>query len=106
MFNANDLQALLANATEDTIVHIAYLAGSPKAVTAQAIKEFNDASDWNGDRGVPATHYVGNFAGFRTTKRGEVILTLFCHNRGETGNFRTFNPALGTVLSVVVDPAS
>ncbi len=106
MLNANDLQALLSNATEDTIVHIAYLAGSPKALTAQAIQEFNEASDWNGDRGVPATHYVGNFAGFRTTKKGEVILTLFVHNRGSVGQFRTFNPKLGTVLSVVVDPAS
>ncbi len=106
MLNANDLQLLLANATEDTIVHIAYLAGSPKAVTAQAVKEFNEASDWNGDRGVPATHYVGNFAGFRTTKKGETILTLFVHNRGSVGQFRTFNPKLGTVLSVTVDPAS
>jgi len=106
MLNANDLQLLLANATEDTIVHLSYLAGSPKAVTRQAVEEFNQASDWNGDRGVPATHYVGNFGGFRTTKKGEVILTLFVHNRGSVGNFRTFNPKLGTVLSVTVDPAS
>jgi len=106
MLNANDLQALLANATEDTIVHIAYLAGSPKPVTHQAIQEFNDAQDWNGDRGVPATTYIGNFGGFKTTKRGEVVLTLFVHNRGQVGQFRTFNPKLGTVLSVVVDPAS
>lgn len=106
MLNANDLQALLANATEDTIVHIDYLAGSPKAITHQAVEEFNQAQDWNGDRGVPATHYTGSFGGFKTTKRGEVILTLFVHNRGSVGQFRTFNPKLGTVLSVAVDPAS
>ncbi len=102
MLNANDLQALLANATEDTIVHIDYLAGSPKALTAQAVCEFNQASDYNGDRGIPSTHYTGQFGGFKTTKRGEVVLSLFCHNRGETGCWRTFNPALGSVLSVKV----
>lgn len=106
MLNANDLQALLADATEDTIVHIDYIAGSPKALTAKAVEEFNQAADWNGDRGIPSTHYVGNFAGFRTTKRGEVILTLFVHNRGEVGQFRTFNPNLGTVRSAWVNPAS
>jgi hypothetical protein len=99
MLNANDLQALLANATEETIVQIDYVAGSPKALTAQAVKEFNEAADWNGDRGIPATHYVGTFAGFRTTKKGETILTLFVQNRGTAGQFRTFNPKLGTVLS-------
>jgi len=106
MLNANDLQALLANATEDTIVHIDYIAGSPKALTAQAVEEFNQAVDYNGDRGIPSTHYTGNFAGFRTTKKGEVILTLFVHNRGEVGQFRTFNPKLGTVLSAKVVEAS
>ena len=71
-------------------------------MTAQAVKEFNDAQDWNGDRGVPATHYVGTFGGFKTTKRGEVVLSLFVHNRGKVGSWRTFNPALGSVLSVKV----
>jgi hypothetical protein len=103
MLTANDLQALLANATPDTIVHIAYKAASPKMATAQAVKEFNEAADWNkGD----ATTYIGTFGGFRTTKRGEVILSLYCLNRGSVGAWRTFNPALGTVLSLKVDPAS
>lgn len=108
MLNANDLQALLANATEDTIVHLSYRSGSPKALTAQAVKEFNEAADWNARFGGEGefTTYIGTFAGFRTTKKGEVILTLFVANRGETGAYRTFNPALGSVLSAVVDPAS
>lgn len=100
MLNANDLQALLANATEDTIVHLSYRAGS--ALTAQAVREFNEAADWNVLRGLPASTYIGNFVGFKTTKKGEVILTLFVHNRGSVGNFRTFNPKLGTVLSATV----
>ncbi len=102
MLNANDLQALLANATEDTLVHIDYIAGSPKALTAQAIEEFNQAADYNGDRGIPSTHYTGQFGGFKTTKRGEVVLSLFVHNRGSVGQWRTFNPALGTVLAASV----
>lgn len=83
MLNANDLQSLLANATEDTIVHLSCLAGSPRAVTHQAVEEFNQASDWNGDRGVPATTYIGTFGGFKTTKRGEVVLSLFVYTTVE-----------------------
>lgn len=100
MLNANDLSAALANATEDTIVHIEYLAGKP--VTERAKREFEAASDWN----KPATSYVGNFAGMKTNKFGELVLTLFVHNRGETGQFRAFNPKVGKVLSLWVEQPS
>ena len=103
MLTAANLLALLANATEDTIVHLAYIAGRP--ATAHACSEFEAASDWNADRGVPATTYIGHFAGFKTTKKGDTVLTLFVHNRGDVGQFRAFNPNLGTILSLVVDPA-
>lgn len=99
MLNAKDIAAALANANENTIVHIEYLAGRP--VTERAKREFEEASDWN----KPATHYVGNFAGTKTNKYGELVLTLFCHNRGKTGAYRAFNPNLGEVRSVrVVHP--
>ena len=97
MLNAKDIETLLANATENTIVHIEYLAGRP--VTERAKREFEEASDWN----KPATHYVGNFAGTKTNKWGELVLTLFVHNRGETGQFRAFNPKVGKVLSIKVE---
>lgn len=102
--NAAQLQAALANANEDTIVHLSYVAGRPASEQGKA--EFAMARDWNGDRGRPATYYIGHFRGFKTTKKGDVVLTLFCANRADVGNFRTFNPNLGTVLSVAVDPAS
>jgi hypothetical protein len=96
MLNAKDIETLLATATEDTIVHIDYIAGRPAKERAKV--EFDQASDWN----KPATSYTGNFAGMKTNKWGELVLTLFVHNRGETGQFRAFNPRLGKVLSLTV----
>ena len=103
MVNTEELRSILANATEDTIVHLSYRAGRP--ATTRACAEFEAASDWNEDRGVPATSYIGHFAGIKTTKKGDTVLTLFCHNRGDVGAYRAFNPNLGTILSLVVDPA-
>lgn len=100
MLNANDLLAALSTATEQTIVHIEYRAGRP--ANDRGIKEYAEASDWN----KPSTSYVGHFAGMKKNKFGELVLTLFVHNRGTTGQFRAFNPNLGTVLSLKVDQAS
>ncbi len=94
MLNATDIAALLANATEDTIVHIDYIAGRPAKERAKV--EFEQAADWN----KPATSYTGHFAGMKLNKWGELVVTLFVHNRGETGQFRAFNPKLGKVLSL------
>jgi hypothetical protein len=91
-----DLTALLANATEDTILHVEYIAGRP--ASDQAIEEYHQASDWN----KKSTSYIGHFKGLRRTKKGEMLLTLFVHNRGEAGAYRAFNPSLGTLLSVKV----
>lgn len=100
MLNATDIAALLANATENTIVHIDYIAGRP--ATDRAIKEYAEASDWN----KPSTSYTGHFAGMKTNKFGELVVTLFVHNRGEAGKYRAFNPKVGKVLSLRIDPAS
>jgi hypothetical protein len=99
MMNATDIVALLANATPDTIVHIDYLAGRP--ANERAKQEFNQASDWK----KSGTSYVGHFVGMKTNKWGELILTLFVHNRGEIGSYRSFNPNLGKVRAIrVVKP--
>lgn len=99
MLNAKDIEALLANANADTIVHIDYLAGKP--VNAKGRKEYAEAKDWN----KAPTEYTGNFASLKRNKFGELVLTLFCHNRGKTGAYRAFNPNLGEVRSVrVVHP--
>ncbi len=97
MMNANDIASALANANEQTIVHIEYRAGRP--ANARGIKEYAEASDWN----KPSTSYVGHFAGMKKNKFGELVLTIFVANRGQTGAYRAFNPNLGTVLSLRVE---
>lgn len=96
MFNADALEALLRNATEETIVHLEYDAGRPP--TSRAKDEFKQAKDWH----KSPHEYVGHFAGFKRTKHGELILTLFVHNRGEAGAYRAFNPNLGTIKAIRV----
>ncbi len=100
MLNANDILSALSNANENTIVHIEYRAGKP--ANARGIKEYAEASDWN----KPSTSYVGHFAGMKKNKFGELVLTLFVHNRGSSGSYRAFNPNLGTVLSMWVEPTN
>jgi hypothetical protein len=96
MLNAKDIEALLANATPDTIIHIDYLAGKP--VNAKGKQEFAQARDWN----KRPTEYTGNFASLKKNKFGETVLTLFVHNRGTTGCYRAFNPNLGEVRAIKV----
>lgn|SRR5574338_265663 len=100
MLNAKDIEALLANANADTIVHIDYLAGRP--ANDRGRKEYAEAKDWN----KAPTEYTGNFAGLKRNKFGELVLTLFVHNRGTTGCYRAFNPNLGEVRAIrVVQPS-
>ena len=96
MLNAKDIEALLTNANADTIVHIDYLAGKP--ANAKGQKEYNEAKDWN----KAPTEYTGNFVGLKRNKFGELVLTLFVHNRGTTGAYRSFNPNLGEVRAIRV----
>lgn len=91
-----DLTNLLANATEDTILHVDYVAGRP--ISEIAKEEYRDALDWK----KSPTSYVGHFVSLKNNKRGEPVLTIFCHNRGEIGKFRAFNPVLGTLRSVTL----
>lgn len=100
MLNAKDIEARLANANADTIVHIDYLAGRP--VNDRGRKEYAAAADWN----KAPTEYTGNFAGLKRNKFGELVLTLFVHNRGKTGAYRAFNPNLGEIRAIrVVQPS-
>lgn len=89
-----NLSETFANASPETIVHLTYAAGRP--VNAQGKREFNQARDWN----KPAREFVGNFVSLKRNKKGEQVLTLFVHNRGETGAYRTFNEEVGTILSL------
>lgn len=92
-----NLSETFANATTDSIVHLTYAAG--RSVNAQGKREFNQARDWN----KAPREFVGNFVSLKRNKKGEQVLTLFVHNRGEAGAYRTFNEKVGTILSLSVD---
>lgn len=91
-----DLFSLLANATPDTIIHLDYVARRPASAIAH--EEFEAAQDW----GKRPTSYIGNFSSLKRNKKGEIVLTLFVHNRGEIGKYRAFNPTLGTLRHIEV----
>ena len=88
------LSTVLANATPETIVHLGYRCGGKLGATA--IQDVKAASDW----GKHPQAFVGNFVSLKVNKDGEEVLTLFVHNRGETGKYRSFNATRGTVLSL------
>jgi hypothetical protein len=49
-------------------------------------------------------HYVGTLSSLWITNEGNIVLTMFVENRNQ---FRTFNPALGRLLSIeVIDPVA
>lgn len=96
MLNANDVRHLLANATTDTILHLDYVAGGKPGQTAS--DDLEKASDWK----KAPTSYTGHFVSLRTNKWGEIVLTVFCHNRGEIGKCRSFNPSVGTLRNLEV----
>jgi len=93
------MDALFSNATPEDIVHITYYAGRPSGPRARA--EYESSLDW----GKAATEYVGNFVSYRLTKKGEPLLTLWVHNRGESGAYRSFNPRLGLLTNMFIRKA-
>lgn len=91
----DNVETILAGATNETIVHLDYVAMRPASETAK--KEFADARDWD----KRPTQYVGHFSSLRRTKRfGELVLTLWVHNRGESGGFRAFNLDSGKLRDI------
>ena len=91
-----NLEALFANATKETVVFVRYITG--RKATVQAVKEAQEAADW----GKTPEEFLGHFESLRRTKKGDLVLTLFVHNRGETGKFRAFNPNLGDLKEVQI----
>jgi hypothetical protein len=96
MTNDELLERLFEGATTDTIVHLTYIPGRAHDRGDQAA---DAASDWHKDNRY---RYVGNFSSMRHNSRGELVITLFVHNRGDTGCYRAFNPSLGTLKDIHV----
>ena len=94
-----DLEAMFANATKETLVKVTYEVG--REAKPQAIREAMMASDWaEAWGGIGWEEYIGQFESLKRSKKGDLILTLFVHNRGDTGRFRAFNPSLGKLKEV------
>lgn len=104
MLTAVEVLTKLQGSTRETIVHFAYVAGRP--ANEEGKRQFAEARDYNDTMRKSAIEYTGTFHDARLNKKGEVVITIFCVNRGEVGHFRSFNPELGTFLDVQVRHAA
>lgn len=91
----------LAGAQQGDTVFVSYLAG--RAPNARAIREAERAKR----EGLAKRHFFGKLESVWTTKKGQSVVTVLCDNRdderrGTEDGYRTFNPALGTLLSIEV----
>ena len=84
-------------------VFVSYLAG--RKPTPRAIWESKKADEAY-DKPIPKRWFQGRLASVRITKKGELVMTIFSTTRynmdspGAEGHFRSFNPSLGTMLSM------
>lgn len=87
---------LLSTLLQGRTLFVAYTAGRP--ASQQAVEEAAPARE----AGIRLDHYVGLFTSLRVTKKGDVVLTMFCFDRGTDGEgkYRCFNPSLGTLRQV------
>lgn len=82
-------------------VFVSYLAGNPP--TERAIREARRAKM----EGMARRHFTGKIHAVKTNKKGEPYLVIATPNRdnestGEQWNYRSFNPQLGTLLTIEV----
>lgn len=82
-------------------VFVSYLAG--RRPTEQAKREAQRSIA----EGIAPRHFTGRYESVRRTKKGEMVLTLWVEERDSgdpmrRGAYRTFNPSLGTLLTLEV----
>ena len=89
-------------------------AGAPLRVLYVAGREPTDKAIREAHRHVTNPtrsrhHFVGSFVGTRVTKKGDIVMTIFADNRDterhgvlRPGGYRTFNPSLGSLLSIYI----
>lgn len=92
----------LAGVPEGASLHVEYVAG--REPTERAVREARRSEA----AGIPRRSFFGKLHRvWRTKGKGEAVLTVLCANRddertGAQEAYRTFNPSLGTLLSVTV----
>lgn len=90
------MDATFGDASQEDIVHLVYEAGGE--ISPAAERDYVQASDWKRN----PQEFIGHFVSYRKTKNGDPVLTLWVHNRGLSGRYRSFNPNLGRFHSIYV----
>jgi hypothetical protein len=99
---AQDMLQKLEGVEKGRRVFVSYLAGRPP--TERAKREAQKASD----EGYAKRWFEGVLEAVWTTKKGQPVMTVLSTTRYNEddpqaeGHYRTFNPALGTLLSLEV----
>jgi hypothetical protein len=100
--SASDMVQKLQGVQPGQTVFVSYLAG--REPTDRQVREAQKARR----EGYPRRWYFGRLERQWTTQKGEPVFCIFTHTRdNETdpnadGNYRTFNPSLGTLLELEV----
>jgi len=100
--SAEDMLAKLSGVPKGTQVFVSYQAG--RKPTDRAVREAKKAEDW----GIPKRWFQGRLEGVWTSKKGEPVFCVYSETRYNEadptaqGHYRTFNPALGTLLTLEV----
>lgn len=103
MITQQEMVKRLEGCRPGTLLFISYNAGRSAGV--RAIEEAQIAIE----NGINLRHFTGTLESIKTTKRGEVVLTIFTTERSsqgssghESGAFRCFNPNLGTMRTMEI----
>jgi hypothetical protein len=100
-----EMVAKLAGVQPGTEVFVSYLAGRPARERAR--REARKA-DTHYDRPIPKRWFQGRLEAAWITKKGEPVMTVLSTTRYNEqdpraeAHYRTFNPALGTMLTLEV----
>lgn len=91
----------LSSAQPGATLFVSYLAGRPP--TDRAVREARRAER----EGFARRHFTGVLTDAWVTRKGEFVFRVLCgerddERRGTEDGYRTFNPSLGTLLSLEV----
>ncbi len=103
MVNTNKMLETLKDVPAGSIVFVSYTAG--RRPCPQALRECARAVD----EGLALRHFTGKLEGVHKAKNGQYYFTVWVEERDSAkdgsltpGNFRAFNPSLGTLHTLEV----
>lgn len=103
MINTATMLKTLKDIPVGSVIFVSYTAG--RRPGPQALRECARAVE----EGLALRHFTGKLEGVHRTKKGEHFFTLWVEERDSVkdgalvpGNFRAFNPSLGTLHTLEV----